>query len=341
MIIPALTILPLLTSQEQWLRQSARTGDHIRVSRGVYTHHGVYVSHNEVIHFASEDNDNLMGDGNEVIATSLSRFLLDGDMEVRIYNDDELNDLYPVADIVRWARGSRGDSGYHLVFNNCEHFANWCTLGRFHSQQVNNVLGVMNMGVLDWGRGVLSAVFGGSNSGGSRSRSSESSTYNYDPDKVRVAEIEADTAKEIAYQENQRIGLIKDAQMELMEFSARMEAAVIEAKVRGFEVLQQNLLVMTKALTQIAHERLVLLEQGHLGVVAQIDSHYQQLEIVIHQDNDLYHFEKLPKLLGMLEKFPEGTPGHKLYFKALDQDMAKHVQFQTMQFQGVQHRLSK
>ena len=337
MLTLALGILPLLESQEQWLRQPARTGDHVRVSRGIYTHHGIYVSHSEVIHFSSVDDDNLLGDGNEVIATSLSRFLLDGDLEVKIYNEDELNDLYPVADIVRWARSCLGDGGYHLIGNNCEHFANWCTLGRFHSQQVNNVLGGMSMGLLSWAGGVVSAIFGGG-SGGGNSRSSESSTTNYDPDKVRVAEIQAESAEKLAYLENDRIGLMKDAQIELSEFNARMEAAVIEAKVRGFTMLQQSLLDMTKELTKVAQERIVLLEQGHLGAVAQIDSHYKQLEQHIDQVNDKYFHEKLPKLLSLLEQYPEGTPSHNIYYKALSQDQERHVQFIVQQFQGVHQR---
>ncbi len=348
MIAPAaLSMLPLLISpeQEHWQQQPARPGDHLRVSRGAYTHHGIYVSHSEVIHFSSLEDDNLMGDGNEVIATSLSRFLLDGNFEVKIYTDDEHKDLYPVADIVRWARNSLGDSGYHLVFNNCEHFANWCTLGRFHSHQVNNLLGGMSMG---WGilgtiaSGVVDFFSGGSSSsgggGGSRSTESTTNNYNYDPDKVRVAEIEAESKRDMAYQENQRIGLMKDAQIELAKINALMEVAVIEAKVRGFDASQKILLEMTRTLTQIAQERLVLLEQGHLGAVAQIDSHYRQLEQQIGRENDEYMQEKLPKLNALLAQYPEGSTNHKIYNKAMDMDMARHFQFQTTQIQGVQQR---
>ena len=326
-------------SSEQWQSQQARTGDHIRVSRGLYTHHGIYVSDSEVIHFTALEDDNLLGGGNEVMATPLSRFLLDRELEVRIYTEEELEDLFPVADIVRWARASCGDSGYHLFFNNCEHFANCCTLGRFHSQQVMNVFGGINMGLKDWASGVLGAVFGGSSGGGGRSRSTESSTYNYEPDKVRVAEIQAESARDMAYHENQRIGLIKDAQIELSEFNARMEAAVIEAKVRGFTHVQGKLLEMTKTLTQLAQERIVLLEQGHLGVVSQIDNHYQQLKQQIGNENDLYLHEKFPKLLSLLEQYTEGSTSRKKYSELLDKDMARHIDFQAQQTQSMHQRL--
>jgi hypothetical protein len=55
---------------------------------------------------------------------------------------------------------------------------------------------------------------------GGYSSSSESyhtsKVTNYDPDKVKVAELE-----------NERVGLVKEAQLELMEFNAKMEAAMI------------------------------------------------------------------------------------------------------------------
>jgi hypothetical protein len=348
MILAAYELLSTASATECWRQQTPRRGDHLRVSRGLYNHHGIYISDSEVIHFASLDDDNVLGDNNEVISTPISQFLRGGELEVKIYSQSELQDLYPVVEIERWARGSLGDGGYHLVVNNCEHFANWCTLGRFHSQQVNDVLGGygMSWGILGKIASGVASFFGsssdggGGGGGGSRSSSSESTTnnYNYDPDKVRVAEIEGETAKHLAYHENQRIGLIKDAQLELAEFNARMEAAVIEAKVRGFEVLQKNLLAMTRELNQIAYERMSLLENGSLDVVAKIDQHYDQLQRQIGQEQDQYMQEKMPKLLGLLEQYPEGSTSHKIYNKALDNDMALHIQFQTTQLQSVESR---
>ena len=36
---------------EIWIEKRPAMGDHIRVNRGLYCHHGIYVSDNEVIHF--------------------------------------------------------------------------------------------------------------------------------------------------------------------------------------------------------------------------------------------------------------------------------------------------
>src|SRR5699024_6789989 len=111
-----------------------------RVSRGLYFHHGVYVTDSEVIHFTGTDSDSVLDwSQNTVIQTSLDDFLRGGTLEVKEYTEEELADVYPVEHIIQYARGCLGDQGYHLIINNCEHFANMCTLGKFKSRQVERV----------------------------------------------------------------------------------------------------------------------------------------------------------------------------------------------------------
>jgi hypothetical protein len=341
MIYPIMPIMPrlayALSAQEHWHTQKAQQGDHIRVSRGVYNHHGIYISDSEVIHFSSHDDDNLLGEGNEVIATSLRQFLRSGTLEVKIYTSDEQKDLYPVANIVRWAKDSLGDSGYHLAFNNCEHFANWCTLGRFHSQQVNNVLGATKMGFFSSVASFVGGLFsGGGRSSGGGSRSSESSNTSYEPDKVRVAEIERDKVLQLADRENERIGLMKEAQMELVEFNARMEAAVIEAKARGFHAVQQSLITMTKELNILAEERMVLIENGNLDILQRVESMYGDLENSINT-NDFMH-NKLPALLQLQNQYPEGSDLRQSYGQAVSMQINHEFQFVTTQMQQLGER---
>lgn len=203
---------------------------------------------------------------------------------------------------------------------------------------LSSVGSAISSGLNFLGNLVSGSSSGGGGSGGSSSSytSSESSHTNYDPDKVRVAEIEARSQRDMAEHEIERMKL----ERELTEFNARMEAAVIEAKVRGHTMLQDKLVEMTKTLTQIAQERIVLLERGHLDVVAQIDKHYEQLRQEIKRDDDTYNFEKMPKLLSMLEQYPEGSTSHKMYSKLVEQDLVRHVDFQTQQFKSVLDRRS-
>ena len=45
-------------TEEHWEQRKPEKGDHIRVMRigGLYAHHGVYVSDDEVIHFTGKDS---------------------------------------------------------------------------------------------------------------------------------------------------------------------------------------------------------------------------------------------------------------------------------------------
>ena len=155
--VPQLPITDAVFTEEIWVQKNPVMGDHIRVKRmhGIYTHHGIYVSDNEVIHFTGTDDDSIMDSSkNRVISSDLNFFLKGGELEVKEYTDEEFQDLYAPDQIVAYARSCLGDDGYNLIFNNCEHFANVCTLGRFRSHQVERLL--QNKGVDDMKRTEIS-----------------------------------------------------------------------------------------------------------------------------------------------------------------------------------------
>ena len=107
---------------EIWTRRKPEMGDHIRVMRagGLYAHHGVYVSDDEVIHFTGTEDDSILDWSKpEVIRSDLDYFLKGGTLEVKEYTADEFSDLYSPEQIVVYARACLGDKGYHLAFNNC------------------------------------------------------------------------------------------------------------------------------------------------------------------------------------------------------------------------------
>lgn len=107
--------------------------DHIYVRRrGGYTHHGIDAGDGTVIHFTGEPGQQKI---NACIArTPLDDFLDGGELKVRRYGKRDDAD----ATMAR-AESAVGDSGYHLVVNNCEHFATWCCTGRKASEQVRGV----------------------------------------------------------------------------------------------------------------------------------------------------------------------------------------------------------
>lgn len=336
--------------QEVWVKRNPSKGNHIKVDRGLYTHHGVYISNDEIIHFTGREEDSVLDWSKpEVIKTDLSYFLKDGELEVKEYTDDELQDLYPVDHIVAYARACLGDKGYNLVFNNCEHFANVCTLGRFRSRQVEKVFDVIigrrkkDMGLLGTigGKigGFFKGLFGGNSGGGNRSTSNTNTTY--EPDKVKIAEIESQTKIRLANMEKERIQLSTDAQLEIMEQEYRFKVGLEEAKVLGFNNIANTIVGMQEKLNEVAQKRIEIIEKGSLQVVREIEDFYLELKGKITEDNQIYSEEKLPKLLEILEKYDENSPSYKLYFKRVEDDMDAQLRSFNKQIDGIAERQSK
>ena len=336
--------------QEEWLFKHPVKGDHIKVDRGGYTHHGVYISDDEVIHFTGTEDDSILDwSKNEVIKTDLNYFLRGGNVQVKEYTEDELNDLYPMDHIAAYARACLGDRGYNLIFNNCEHFANICTLGRFRSKQVEEVFNLIfnnkrrhDMSIFGKIGGKIGGFFkglfgGGSSGGGDRSVSNTT----YEPDKVKVAEIESQTKIRLANMENERIRLSTDAQLEVMEQEYRFKVGLEEAKALGFNNIANTIVRMQEKLTEIAQKRIEIIEKGSLQVVREIEGFYLELKGKVEDDNQKYSEEKLPKLLEILDNYDENSPSYKLYFKRIEDDMNSQLKSYNSQIEGIAARQEK
>lgn len=313
-----------ITPAEVWKFKNPVRGDHIRVSRGLINHHGIYVDDDEVIHFSSVGDDNLTGEGNEIIKTDVSLFHRDGRIQVKIYTAEE--HPYPVDAIIHWARACIGEDGYCLFSNNCEHFASFCTLGTHRSHQVEKFISKImggGMGLFSSIGGFIGSIFGG----GGSSRDSSSTTTTYEPDKVRVAEIEASAKIRLAGMEQDRIKLYTDSQLELMEFNAKMEAAVIEARIRGEQALQQSMIEIMREVNIIAEQRFKLIETAHFDVIKQIEGYYKDLENEINLDAEVSIKERLPALLQILQQFEKGSPEHEIYADDIKQHRSLHFKF--------------
>ena len=54
-----------------------------------------------------------------------------------------------------------GEQNYNLLFNNCEHFANWCKTGRHRSNQMDDWLKKSTLGAMAFGQIIPAAFFTG------------------------------------------------------------------------------------------------------------------------------------------------------------------------------------
>ncbi|XP_014677569.1 PREDICTED: lecithin retinol acyltransferase-like [Priapulus caudatus] len=115
-----------------------KRGDHIYVWRTGYHHHGIWDGR-KVIHFdgaKSGDKSNAT-----IRRDTLDVFLNGGKLKIYLYGVSWWNTWYewlttsttlesdPPDTVMDRAESRIGDSGYNLIFNNCEHFAHWCKLG--------------------------------------------------------------------------------------------------------------------------------------------------------------------------------------------------------------------
>lgn len=127
-----------------WELKKPSYGDQIRVSRGMYTHHGIYISEDSVIHFAPPGNTDVLDpSAARIINTSLAEFLKAGVLEVRVYTEEELKRKRQPKEIVSEALSHLGEGGYNIVSNNCEHFSNLCAFGKKESNQVEAVFSLL------------------------------------------------------------------------------------------------------------------------------------------------------------------------------------------------------
>ena len=339
-------VFEALYTSEIWAKKKPVYGDHIRVKRigGLYAHHGIYVTDDEIIHFTGNENDSILDWSKpEVICSDLAYFLKDGELEVKEYTDEEFNDLYTPEQIVDYARACLGDKGYNLFFNNCEHFANVCTLGRFRSNQVERVaMGKLpneeekNMGFLgDIIDGVKNFFSGGKSNGGSRSTSNTTTNTTYEPDKVKIAEIEADTKIRLANMEMERIELMKQAKIDMLQFETESQIAIEEAKVKGFMAMAQTIIALQNQLNEVAQKRLIIIEKGSLELVKELELFYDELGAKIKTDQEMYSAEKLPKLLAILGEYEEGSVQHTIYAKQIEKDMDAQMQHYYKQIENL------
>lgn len=106
-------------------------GDHIWVRRLRYSHHGIAAGDGSVIHFSGEPGSKRAA---AIIRSSLVNFLAGGTLRTVVYGFRN----GPV-EALRRAESRLGEVGYNLAFNNCEHFARWCAIGKSCSEQVRAV----------------------------------------------------------------------------------------------------------------------------------------------------------------------------------------------------------
>jgi hypothetical protein len=106
-------------------------GSHLVTSRTFYSHHGIYVGGNRVIHYAGFASGLRRGPVEEV---SLEHFARGHAIQLR--HDKRRFDR---RDVVERARSRLGERRYDILKNNCEHFCTWALSDEMRSEQVDRL----------------------------------------------------------------------------------------------------------------------------------------------------------------------------------------------------------
>lgn len=105
-------------------------GDHLVSTRIGYSHHGIYIGSDQVIHYSGFANDISNG---EIEIASLAEFSRGNNVSVK----EHLIRRYAPDESVSRAYSRLGEDWYNVLLNNCEHFVTWCIMGFHSSSQVN------------------------------------------------------------------------------------------------------------------------------------------------------------------------------------------------------------
>jgi len=125
----------------KWTLNEPKEGDIVRVKLGSIYHFGIYVSDDEVIQFGLPPVDLINRDSSKVVvlATPIEEFLCGYFLEVYEPDKKEKKKMFKPNKIVENARSRIGEGGYHILYNNCEHFVNQCAFGEKSSAQVDDL----------------------------------------------------------------------------------------------------------------------------------------------------------------------------------------------------------
>ena len=107
-------------------------GDHLSVRRGWYTHHAIDLGDGYVVQYGRGVS---AGARAAVHACPYERFSKGRRIE-RVASPVS----YDADEVALRALGCVGERGYHILWNNCEHFVTWCRNGKRESHQADRFI---------------------------------------------------------------------------------------------------------------------------------------------------------------------------------------------------------
>ncbi|MDR3413614.1 MAG: lecithin retinol acyltransferase family protein [Formivibrio sp.] len=108
-------------------------GDHLISPRTGYSHHGLYLGRNKVIHYSGFSRGRHKG---EIAITNLDEFCQGEGFSIQTYPFR----VYSHEESAQRAATRLGEDWYDLLLINSEHFVTWCIQGLHSSPPLNRPL---------------------------------------------------------------------------------------------------------------------------------------------------------------------------------------------------------
>ena len=206
-------------------------------------------------------------------------------------------------------------------------------IASFCSNAVKKVTSFFTGGGSSAAVSALSSYSGGSSS----THTYSTTTTTYDPDRVKAAQLD----KERAEIENERIELMRRAQLDIIEAQEQSRIAQERARAEGFVKIAEAITAMQEKLNEIAAQRIAIIERGDLHAVREAENFYAELEKEIHYEQEKYMTQKLPALFEILGRYEAGSASHTLYFETIQNDIALQINHTTQQLESAGLRREK
>ena len=133
----------------------------------------------------------------------------------------------------------------------------------------------------------------------------------------------------------ERIRLMKEAQLEIINAQRDSQIAIEEARVNGLNTIAVQLVALQDKMLDVAQKRLLIIEEGSMPIVREIETFYDEIGQRIERDNELYNTQKLLQLLEILGRYDEDSPQHRIYATQIGNDLERHNQFISQQLEQV------
>lgn len=124
----------------KWVFAKLEKGDHIRVKRPYYYHHGVYVGGGMVVHFTGEENDSVSEPEKVLVRKTTLDFFANGTI-IEKAKPSFIEKMYvrKTDKILENAEKAVGEGKYDFLHNNCEDLANRICYKKKLTSQVNDI----------------------------------------------------------------------------------------------------------------------------------------------------------------------------------------------------------